>query len=98
MFLRCGFGWGLAFLRYGGYWKDCRRAFHQDFQSDAVKKFRPIEEKAAHQLLVQLLESSDDLMQHLRQCVCELYAAECHSNAVLLQYGGQGNPENCIWN
>ena len=63
----CGFGWGLAFLRYGDYWKDCMRAFHQEFQPDAVKKFRPVEEKATHHLLLNLLESPNDLMDHLRQ-------------------------------
>ncbi|KAJ3552033.1 hypothetical protein NM688_g4375 [Phlebia brevispora] len=62
----CGFAWGLAFQRYGNFWRDARRAFHHDFNPDSVRKFRPVEERAAYQFLRNLLERPLDVMEHLR--------------------------------
>ena len=65
----CGFGWGIAFQRYGTPWRDCRRAFHTEFNPESVKQFRPVEERAAHQFLRNLLDRPrwQELMDHLRQ-------------------------------
>lgn len=66
---RCGYGWGLAFQRYGGPWRDARKAFRQEFDVETIKRYRPIEEKASHNLLRNLLHSPHELLNHLRQSV-----------------------------
>lgn len=71
---RCGYGWGTAFQRYGGPWRDARRIIRQEFDVEAVKKYRIIEEKASHLLLRNLLEKPDDVLEHLRQYVLTSYA------------------------
>ena len=53
--------------RYGKAWKDGRRIFHQELKAEAVGKFRPVEEMATVQFLKALLDSPNDLMNHLRQ-------------------------------
>lgn len=57
----------MAFQRYGGPWRDARRLLRQEFDTEAAKKWRPIEEKASHLLLRNLLEKPRDVLSHLRQ-------------------------------
>ncbi|KAI0713249.1 cytochrome P450 [Earliella scabrosa] len=62
----CGFGWGMAFLPYGDSWRDSRRMAHQEFHSGPVKRFRPNEQKSAHQFLVNMYRQPEKMMHNLR--------------------------------
>lgn len=46
-----------------------RRAFHQEFNQDAVKQFRDIEVKACHELLRRYVACPEMFMESIRQCV-----------------------------
>ncbi len=59
-------------MGYGEDWRERRRVFHQYFHPNATKNYRPRELKVARELLRRLLESPDDFMVHLRQCVSVL--------------------------
>ncbi|OBZ79585.1 O-methylsterigmatocystin oxidoreductase [Grifola frondosa] len=60
-----GFGWGLAFRRYCDAWRDSRKMAHHILHSTPVKQYRPIEQKATHELLRRLL-SGTEFMDGLR--------------------------------
>lgn len=66
---RVGCDWHFVFMGYGESWRERRRVFHQYFHPNATKNYRPRELKVARELLRRLLESPDDFMVHLRQCV-----------------------------
>ncbi|OJT02060.1 O-methylsterigmatocystin oxidoreductase [Trametes pubescens] len=53
-------------MRYGQWWRDHRRAFWQVFRPEKVGDYRDVERGFAHELLAKLLESPQDLEQHLR--------------------------------
>ncbi|KAI0076590.1 cytochrome P450 [Panus rudis PR-1116 ss-1] len=61
-----GFHWTLVFTRYGEQWRDMRRAFHQEFNQDAVKQFRDIEVKACHELLRRYVACPEMFMESIR--------------------------------
>lgn len=62
----CGYGWGLAFRRYGGPWRDSRRVLRQEFGPDVVSRYRPVEEKATHELLKNILQAPERVLDHFR--------------------------------
>lgn len=66
---RVGCNWHFVFMGYGDDWRERRRVFHQFFHPNAAVAYRPRELKVARELLRRLLESPDDFMTHLRQCV-----------------------------
>ncbi|KAK0500183.1 cytochrome P450 [Armillaria luteobubalina] len=65
MFL-AGWDFNLAFMRYSDYWRMHRRMFHQYFQPRALPSYYPAQLKATSVLLRQLLQSPDNLFQHVR--------------------------------
>jgi cytochrome P450 len=60
-------GFNFAFAPYGPTWRHLRRAFHINFLPTQLEEFRPVEQRAAHGLLRNLLDSPDKFSQHLRQ-------------------------------
>ncbi|KAI0076588.1 cytochrome P450 [Panus rudis PR-1116 ss-1] len=61
-----GFHWTMAFNRYGERWRDMRRAFHQEFNQDAVKQFRDVQVKACHDLLRRYATQPENFMDDIR--------------------------------
>ena len=49
--------------------REYRRVFHQVFNANAVKILEPREARAAHQLLVRLIDRPGDVMNHIKQYV-----------------------------
>ena len=49
--------------------REHRRVFHQTFNTNAVKIFEPRELRAAHELLVRLIDRPGDIMKHIKQYV-----------------------------
>ena len=62
-----GMDWVTGFLPYGARWRTLRRALHAHFHPAASKAFRPLEQRAVHRLLRNLLQSPESFSQHLRQ-------------------------------
>ncbi|KAI0070807.1 cytochrome P450 [Panus rudis PR-1116 ss-1] len=61
-----GFKWGLSQVPYGEEWRTMRRAFHQVFNQNAVKEYRPFVLEANRGLLKRLLTGPDRFVEHLR--------------------------------
>ncbi|KAJ7873153.1 cytochrome P450 [Mycena leptocephala] len=57
-------GWDFNF---GEHWRAHRRVFHNAFNSEAARLFRPKELTASHGLLRRILHNPDGFMDHLRQ-------------------------------
>ncbi|KIJ66834.1 hypothetical protein HYDPIDRAFT_85958 [Hydnomerulius pinastri MD-312] len=60
-----GLGFNTVFMRYGDRWRLQRRLFHQAFRSDAAPIYRPMQQRKAHQLLLDLLEAPESYIHHL---------------------------------
>ncbi|KAG1745498.1 cytochrome P450 [Suillus paluster] len=54
-----------AFTPYGDEWRLSRRVFHQTFRPESAVKFRPMQMKRAHELIVNLIEDPQDYHAHL---------------------------------
>ncbi|KAI0642510.1 CyP450 monooxygenase [Trametes meyenii] len=61
-----GFDYVLPTFRYGQWWRRHRRAFHQFFNPNAVKQFRPRQYAQVSRYLSRLLESPENLLDHNR--------------------------------
>ena len=64
---RIGMEYGIGFTPYGPTWRHLRREFHTNFLPTQLEAFRPVEQRAVHCLLRDLLASPDKFSQHLRQ-------------------------------
>ncbi len=81
--------------------REHRRVFHQTFNANAVKIFEPQELRAAHELLVRLIDRPGDVMKHITQYVhpflnLTLNVLESMAGSVILSitYGFEVQPEN----
>jgi cytochrome P450 len=63
---RMGFDWTISLMPFGTFWQDHRRLFHREMNPDAVKRFRPHEQKAVHEFLHHLLDRPEAFVQHIR--------------------------------
>ncbi|TDL23203.1 cytochrome P450 [Rickenella mellea] len=61
-----GYSFHFGFMRYGEWWRQHRRALHQNFQLGAIHEYRPLQTEATHDLLRRLLKAPDDFMAHVR--------------------------------
>ncbi|KAI0747871.1 cytochrome P450 [Daedaleopsis nitida] len=61
-----GFEWGLAFVRYGGEWRDMRRMAHQVLHEVPVRQYQVKERKSTNRFLVKLYRQPDVLMDNIR--------------------------------
>ena len=59
--------YNLATTRYGAAWRHSRREFQANLGPAELAGYRPLEQRAAHALLRNLLSSPDYFVQHLRQ-------------------------------
>ncbi|KAK0236165.1 cytochrome P450 [Armillaria nabsnona] len=66
MLFLAGWNFSFAFMRYSDWWRMHRRMFHQYFQPRALPSYYPAQLKATSVLLRQLLQSPDNLFQHVR--------------------------------
>lgn len=53
----------------GNRWKTHRRMFHNQFQQSVAPIYWPLQLQEAHDLIRRLLESPQNLIDHLRQSV-----------------------------
>ncbi|EGO22103.1 hypothetical protein SERLADRAFT_362527 [Serpula lacrymans var. lacrymans S7.9] len=62
------FGWSfhLGHHSYGNEFRQKRRQFHQAFHTKAALKYRPIQLRRVNQLLVHLLETPENYVNHLQ--------------------------------
>lgn len=61
-----GWGWNYAFMPYGAWWRDHRRAFNQYFNASKVINYKPKQLKASRKLLSHLLKMPNDFVAHVR--------------------------------
>jgi cytochrome P450 len=59
--------WVTGFIPYGARWRSLRRGLHAHLHPAASKAYRPLEQRAVHHLLRNLLQSPEMFAQHLRQ-------------------------------
>src|SRR6266702_3404767 len=61
--------WVLSFFPYGSKWRSWHKAFYSYLQPAVVHRYHPVQVKANRQLLCNLLETPQEFLKHLRQCV-----------------------------
>lgn len=62
---RFGIDFNTVLLRYGSRWRQHRRIFHQAFRADAAPKYRPMQQRKSHQLLLAIFEDPEACFEHL---------------------------------
>ncbi|KAG2100141.1 cytochrome P450 [Suillus discolor] len=82
------FGWSVVFgfTGYGDEWRLCRRLFHQTFHANSALKFRPMQIKRAHEMIVNLIDDSEHYHSH--------FATFSSSVAMSAIYGYQTSPRD----
>ncbi|KAH7890379.1 cytochrome P450 [Phlebopus sp. FC_14] len=61
-----GWDWSFGHMPYGERWKKHRKMFERQFRPAVAPTYWPIQRKEAHSLLRNILESPQDLIEHLR--------------------------------
>ncbi|KAF9041593.1 cytochrome P450 [Panaeolus papilionaceus] len=59
-----GWGYNLGLLNYGDFWRAHRKVCQQNFKVDAVHKYRPIQTRKVHEMLLALLDTPDAFVDH----------------------------------
>ncbi|KAJ6527992.1 cytochrome P450 [Mycena vulgaris] len=67
-----GWDFAISFLEYGNHWRSHRKVFHEAFNVNAAKQFRPQERAAAYNLLRRILQDPHDVMTHFRHMAAAL--------------------------
>ncbi|KAG1817314.1 cytochrome P450 [Suillus variegatus] len=82
------FGWSVifGFAGYGDEWRLCRRLFHQTFHTDSALKFRPMQIKRAHEMIVNLIDDPEHYHSH--------FVTFSSSVAISVTYGYQTSPRD----
>ncbi|KAG2368711.1 cytochrome P450 [Suillus spraguei] len=82
------FGWSVNFslIAYGDEWRLCRRLFHQTFRPDSALKFRPMQIKRAHEMVVNLIDDPEHYHSH--------FATFSSSVGMSVAYGYQTGPRD----
>jgi len=65
--IRMEWDFNFGLLPYGQLWRRHRRAFHEHFHPNAVKKYEPVQTREVHALIKRLLESPKNFRHHIRQ-------------------------------
>jgi len=60
-------------LPYGDRWRLHRRLFHQTFRIDGVRKLLPFQHRKSCQLLRRLLDTPEQLADHLFEYVTKVF-------------------------
>ncbi|KAG2060511.1 cytochrome P450 [Suillus hirtellus] len=60
------YGWSVnfGFANYSDEWRLCRRLFHQTFRPESALKFRPMQIKRAHEMIVNLIDDPQHYHSH----------------------------------
>ncbi len=66
-FFRFGIDFSMAFAQYGPAWRRSHRELHENLRPADLKSYQPLEQRAVHRLLRNLLSSPDNFGQHFRQ-------------------------------
>ena len=69
----CGWGWDFAFMPYGALWNAHRRVLAPHLRRESIAVFDEYQATSAHKLLQRLLESPDELVDHVRLYVLRSY-------------------------
>ena len=64
---RLGLDWAIGFIPYGPTWRHLRRQVHINILPTKLEALRPLEQRAVHYLLRNLLASPDNFSRHIRQ-------------------------------
>ena len=67
-----GFSWMFILMNYGAEWRQHRRAFHQQMNSEVISQYEPIQLKGTRNLLRGVLHSPKDVGAHLKLYVTPL--------------------------
>jgi len=67
MVIRMESDFNFGLIPYGHWWRRHRRAFHEHFHPNVVKKYHPIQIREARALIARLLESPKNFRHHIRQ-------------------------------
>ncbi|KAH0833179.1 cytochrome P450 [Lanmaoa asiatica] len=60
-----GLDFNTVLMRYGDRWRLQRRLFHQAFRADAAPRYRPMQQRKSHQLLLAIFEDPEACFEHL---------------------------------
>lgn len=69
----CGWGWDFAFMPYGALWNAHRRVLAPHLRRESIAVFDDYHATSAHKLLQRLLNSPDELVDHVRLYVLRFY-------------------------
>ncbi|KAG6376689.1 cytochrome P450 [Boletus reticuloceps] len=61
-----GWDWSFGHMPYGERWRKHRKMFERQFRPVEAQTFWPLQKKEAHTLLRNILDSQEDLIEHLR--------------------------------
>lgn len=81
---RMDWGYAMAMIPYGHWWRRHRRAFHQHFNMTMIHKYQDIQVREARAFLRRLLRSPDDFMHHAQQYVYDWDVSQVESLTVRL--------------
>ncbi|KAF9002581.1 cytochrome P450 [Cyathus striatus] len=59
-------GFNMAMLPYGDWWRRHRRSFHEHFHPNVVGKYQPIQLREARAMLRRLLDTPENFLHHVR--------------------------------
>jgi len=66
-YFRLGIDFNVGFIPYGPGWRRSRRELHESLRPADLESYQPLEQRAAHLFLRNLLSSPDNFGQHCRQ-------------------------------
>ncbi|KAH9164504.1 cytochrome P450 [Lactarius sanguifluus] len=81
-----GMDYNIAFAPYGSAWRHSRREFRANFRPADLETYQPLEQRAVHCLLRNLLSSPDNFVQHFRHMAGQVILS--------ITYGIDVLPEN----
>ncbi|KAI9432091.1 cytochrome P450 [Lactarius indigo] len=81
-----GMDFNIALEPYGPAWRHSRREFRANFRPVDLEAYQPLEQRAVHRLLRNLLSSPDSFVQHLRHMAGQVILS--------IAYGIDVLPEN----
>ncbi|KAN0130018.1 Cytochrome P450 [Lactarius tabidus] len=78
-----GIDFNMAFIPHGSVWRRSRRGLQENLRPADLESYRPIEQRAVHCLLRNLLSSPDNFEQHLRHMTGQVIMTIAYGIAVL---------------
>lgn len=66
------YDFNLVLMRNTSRWRNSRKIFHQYFNESATMDLRPVQEQQTHSLLLRLLQTPDEFLEHVRLHFAEM--------------------------